>query len=71
MYTEREKGVVKCYVDDRGYGFIKRPNGQDIFVHITAVKDHDYRGLYAGDKVEYQVMEGTKGPWARDVIRVQ
>ena len=62
-----ETGSVKWFNADKGYGFIERDNGGDIFVHYSAVQGDGYRSLNEGDKVEFEVGEGQKGPAAQNV----
>jgi CspA family cold shock protein len=57
-----EKGVVKWFNGSKGYGFISREDGDDVFVHYSAIEDTGgYRTLEEGDKVEFEVTEGPKG----------
>jgi len=62
-------GIVKWFSDKRGYGFIvPEEGGKDIFVHHSEIKAEDYASLKEGQKVEYDVKEGEKGPVATNVI---
>ena len=63
----REKGVVKWFNAAKGYGFIQRPGGDDVFVHFSAIDGAGYRKLEEGDAVEFDVKEGPKGPQAANV----
>jgi cold shock protein len=65
---EREAGTVKWFNDKKGYGFISRESGGDIFVHYSAIKSDGYRSLKEGDRVEFIVKEDDKGLSAADVI---
>jgi CspA family cold shock protein len=65
--TERETGTVKWFNDSKGYGFIARDAGGDIFVHYSAIVGSGYRALVEGQRVEFTVGEGRKGPAATDV----
>ena len=65
--SERETGTVKWFNPDKGYGFIRRDNGGELFVHHSAVQG---AGLDEGDRVEFTVGEGRKGPAAQDVRKV-
>jgi CspA family cold shock protein len=67
MTEERETGTVKWFNEDKGYGFIARDAGGDIFVHYSAIIGAGYRVLNEGQKVEFTVGEGRKGPAATDV----
>jgi CspA family cold shock protein len=68
--TERETGTVKWFNDAKGFGFITRDNENDVFVHYSAILGVGYRTLKEGQKVEFSVEEGTKGPQARNVYVV-
>ncbi len=64
---ERETGTVKWFNATKGYGFITRDNGGDVFVHYSAINAKGYRSLEEGQRVEYAVVEGKKGLQAQDV----
>ncbi len=66
--AERETGTVKWFNDSKGFGFIEREEGEDIFVHFTSIRGEGYRSLDEGQKVEFTVTEGEKGPQAQDVV---
>lgn len=68
--SERETGTVKWFSDEKGYGFIQRDGGDDIFVHHTAIKAMGFRSLAEGDRVEFTVGQGRKGPAAQDVQKI-
>jgi CspA family cold shock protein len=68
--AERETGTVKWFNGSKGYGFISRDEGNDIFVHFSAIGGDGYRSLEEGQKVEFVVTEGQKGPQAQDVTVV-
>jgi CspA family cold shock protein len=59
--SEREVGSVKWFDAKKGYGFINRQDGEDVFVHYSAIKGDGYRVLKDGQKVEFEVVEGRKG----------
>lgn len=65
--SNRIKGTVKWFSSEKGYGFITPENGQDLFVHYTAIEANGYRTLNEGDKVEFEVTEGRKGKQASAV----
>lgn len=65
-----ETGTVKWFNSEKGYGFIARENGSDIFVHYSAIQGGGYRSLVEGDKVEFEVGEGNKGPAAQNVRKL-
>jgi CspA family cold shock protein len=65
---KRETGRVKWFNNDRGYGFIERGIGSDVFVHFSSIRGLGYRNLIEGQSVEFTVTEGEKGPQADDVI---
>lgn len=70
MTTERETGTVKWFNNTKGYGFIARDGGGDIFVHYSGIQGQGYRSLEEGQRVEYTVVEGQKGPQAQSVMAV-
>ena len=68
--SEREQGTVKWFNGSKGYGFIAREEGEDIFVHFNAIVGDGYRNLEEGQRVEFVVTQGDKGPQASEVIVV-
>jgi len=64
-----EQGTVKWFNNEKGFGFITRENGPDVFVHHTAILAEGYRSLNEGDRVSFEVVQGQKGLQARNVIR--
>ena len=64
---EKEKGTVKWFDERKGYGFISRESGDDIFVHHSAINGEGFKTLKDGDSVEFVVTQGQKGPAAGDV----
>jgi CspA family cold shock protein len=65
-----EKGTVKWFNDSKGFGFITRENGPDVFVHHTAIVAEGFRTLSEGDQVQFEVVKGPKGLQAANVTRV-
>jgi CspA family cold shock protein len=65
----REKGVVKWFNAAKGYGFIQRASGEDVFVHFSAIQMSGYRTLEEGAEVEFEVKRGPKGLQAENVNR--
>ncbi len=68
MSGERVEGTVKWFNDDKGFGFIERDGGQDVFVHHTAIQMEGFKTLKEGQKVTMEVTQGQKGPQAENVI---
>jgi len=68
--AERETGTVKWFNASKGYGFISREQGDDVFVHYSAIGGDGYRSLEEGQKVEFTVTDGQKGAQAQDVVIV-
>lgn len=66
----REKGTVKWFNNDKGFGFIQRDKGEDVFVHFRAIRSDGYRSLQEGQLVEFNITQGPKGPQAEDVVVV-
>ena len=63
-------GTVKWFNNAKGYGFIGRNEGPDVFIHYTAILGVGYRTLAEGDSVEFEIVEGPKGPQAADVRKI-
>ena len=61
------RGVVRWFNNSKGYGFIGRDYGPDVFVHYSAIVGDGYRTLKEGDRIEFEIVEGTKGPQAANV----
>ena len=70
--ADRVTGTVKWFNAAKGYGFIAYEGGKDLFVHYSAIQDagNGYRSLNEGDRVEFDVAEGQKGPQATNVVQV-
>ncbi|NIO16619.1 MAG: cold shock domain-containing protein [Deltaproteobacteria bacterium] len=64
------KGSVKWFNDSKGYGFIEQEDGPDVFVHFSALQMEGFKTLYEGDKVEFEITEGPKGPQATNVVKI-
>lgn len=64
----RAQGVVKWFNAEKGYGFITREGGQDLFVHYSAIEGSGYRSLTEGMKVEFEITQGKKGEQASSVV---
>ena len=62
-----EKGTVKWFNGAKGFGFISRPDGEDVFVHFRSITGEGYKSLNEGDKVEFEVERGPKGLQAANV----
>lgn len=69
--SDREQGTVKWFNDAKGFGFIQRDGGEDIFVHFRAIQGDGYRSLKDGEKVEFSVVEGEKGLQAEEVRKLE
>jgi len=65
----REKGTVKWFNGAKGYGFIQRSTGEDVFVHFSAIQENGYRSLNEGETVEFDLTQGPKGFQAANVVR--
>jgi CspA family cold shock protein len=65
--SETQTGTVKWFSDQKGYGFIARENGEDVFVHHSAIQEPGFRTLREGESVEFSIEQGQKGPAAANV----
>jgi len=63
-------GTVKWFNDAKGYGFIEQENGPDVFVHFSAIQAEGFKTLAEGQKVEFKVTDGQKGPQAEEVMPI-
>jgi CspA family cold shock protein len=66
----REQGTVKWFNNEKGYGFISRNSGEDVFVHHTAIQASGFKSLNEGDNVEFEVAQGPKGLQAQNVVKL-
>jgi CspA family cold shock protein len=69
VFSVREKGTVKWFNGAKGYGFIQRSTGEDVFVHFSVIQENGYRTLNEGDSVEFDLLKGPKGLQAANVVR--
>ena len=69
--SERITGTVKWFNGSKGYGFIEREGGEDVFVHFSAIQGDGYRNLEEGQQVEFNVEQGAEGPQATNVNLVR
>ena len=67
----RIKGKVKWFNNAKGFGFIGREDGPDVFVHYSAIQSDGYKSLQEGDDVEFEIVQGQKGPQAENVVKEQ
>ncbi|CAB1128152.1 cold-shock protein, molecular chaperone, RNA-helicase co-factor [Candidatus Hydrogenisulfobacillus filiaventi] len=63
-------GRVKWFSAEKGYGFLEREDGGDVFVHYTAINGTGFRTLNEGERVEFDIVEGERGPQAANVVRL-
>ena len=66
----REQGTVKWFNSEKGYGFISRDSGDDVFVHHSAIQGNGYKSLEDGDSIEFDVTSGPKGLQAQNVVKI-
>ncbi|MFQ5560068.1 MAG: cold-shock protein [Nitrospinota bacterium] len=64
------EGTVKWFNDSKGFGFIEQDNGKDVFVHHTAIQGEGFKSLAEGARVQFEVVEGPKGPAAENVVQL-
>jgi CspA family cold shock protein len=66
----RITGTVKWFNDAKGYGFLSHEGGPDVFVHFSSIQGNGFKSLAEGDRVEFEIVQGQKGPQAADVTKV-
>lgn len=66
----RTNGTVKWFSQEKGYGFLQREGGADVFVHYSAIDGSGFKILYEGEEVEFDIIEEAKGPKAANVVRL-
>jgi CspA family cold shock protein len=67
----QHKGVIKWFNNAKGYGFVGREDGPDLFVHYSAIQRDGYKSLREGDEIEFNVVQGAKGPQADQVVIIK
>ena len=68
--SDKVLGTVKWFNKQKGYGFIEQDAGGDVFVHFSAIVGDGFKNLEEGERVEFEVVQGDKGPQAKDVVRM-
>jgi CspA family cold shock protein len=63
-------GKVKWFNKEKGYGFIEREDGDDVFVHYSAISEEGFKTLVEGQEVEFEIVEGARGPQAANVVKL-
>ncbi|KMY42891.1 cold-shock protein [Bacillus sp. FJAT-27916] len=63
-------GKVKWFNAEKGFGFIEREDGDDVFVHFSAIQGNGFKTLEEGQEVEFEIVEGNRGPQAANVVRI-
>ncbi|REE68755.1 putative cold-shock DNA-binding protein [Paenibacillus taihuensis] len=65
-----ETGTVKWFNAEKGFGFIQRENGEDVFVHFSAIQSEGFKSLDEGQRVQFNVVKGQRGPQAENVVKL-
>ena len=63
-----EQGIVKWFNDAKGFGFISRQNGEDVFVHFSAINSNGFKSLQEGQAVQFNVIKGPNSPWLKSAV---
>jgi CspA family cold shock protein len=69
-HVERLKGTVKWFNNAKGYGFLGRDDGPDVFIHYSSITTEGYKSIQEGDQVEFEIVQGQKGPQAANVTKI-
>lgn len=64
-------GKVKWFSNAKGYGFIEKENGEDVFVHYSAIQEDGFKALEEGERVQFEIVQGEKGPQAANVTKLK
>ena len=64
------QGTVKWFKNEKGFGFIAQDGGPDVFVHYSSIQSNGFKTLAEGDRVEFEVISGEKGPKAQNVVKI-
>ena len=64
------RGTIKWFNENKGFGFIQQEDGPDVFVHFSEIQGEGFKSLTEGDKVEFEITEGDKGPKATNVVKL-
>jgi len=70
IMSETVTGTVKWFNDSKGFGFIEQPSGPDVFAHFSAIEGSGFKSLTEGQKVEFKVTQGQKGPQAENIVAI-